>query len=55
MELTGTVILPLVSALKPHSFKEIQLEACLDKALIRVIYRVAEPVMQQFLLRCATA
>lgn len=34
------MILPLVSTLKPYSSKEIQLEAWLHKALIRLIYRV---------------
>lgn len=37
MELRATVILPLVSTLKPNSTKDIQLEAWLHKALIRFI------------------
>lgn len=44
MELRGIAILPLVSALKPYSSKEIQLEAWLHKALIRLQSR--EPVVQ---------
>lgn len=41
MELGGIAILPLVSALKPYFSKEIQLEARLHKALIRLVYRAA--------------
>lgn len=40
MDLRVIVILPLVSAVKPYSSKEIQLEAWLHKALIRLTYRV---------------
>lgn len=40
MALRGIAILPSVSALKPYSSKEIQLEVWLHKALIRLTYRV---------------